>query len=92
MTNSNKPTDRTSAESEHYPEVPLEILLSDDGGECCFAIHTDNVMWFWEYRDEKNSVRCKSPHYFSHLKDALEDIRDVQKRIGDLSTPILRIV
>lgn len=73
-------------------EVPLEEVLSAGNGDPFFAIHHRDGSWKWEFHDEFNRVRIQSRINYCDIRETLNDIRETQKRIGNLETPILRVV
>lgn len=57
-----------------------------------FAMSRHREQWSWAFHDENNIRRAIGVRTFCNLKNALEDVRETQKRIGNLATPILRVV
>ena len=82
----------TSTDDANLLELPLEQLLISSGGDAFFALHWDGKAWLWEFHDEQGFKRAKSSILFLDIKDAIAHVRETQKRIGVISTPILRVV
>lgn len=72
--------------------VPREIIKHDTGGDPYFLLEHNQFRWKWYFVDEYGSTRIESCRGFETLADAMNHIRETQKRIGNLTTPILRVV
>ena len=81
-----------SSDDNDPTEVPLEATLYAGGGDPYFAIFHNDGSWRWEFHDEQNVVRVESRAWMASLRETVLEIRETQKRMGNLSTPILRVV
>lgn len=92
MTNSVKARMVPSSDEPEIFDCPLEVVVSDRGPDPFFAVHYCDGAWLWEFHDEKGTVRAKQAAPKCDLREVIRDIRETQRRIGNLTTPILRVV
>jgi hypothetical protein len=92
MSKINQPRTDRSTDDDEPLQVPLEAIINDRGGDARFEIYKPDDYWRWRFRDERNCIRAKSVGDFDDLREAINHIRETQKRIGNLATPILHIV